>query len=213
MYCTSCLTTFKLRGTIRFMERILRTTDDPRDAKTWLDEMGALYAHRGGKMVAHLNAGDMSIINFMAWKHVHIKEGEQGPDVDRYRCHIGGLIEIRKSADESSWFEFHEIEVTTVIGPGIENILLPYAESYLNSSGEECKYITPEGIAEALLSHDENDVRLAVLEILANIAGMGAEDATLCAFVVYRGKAGLADYVKAENESSEIVDNESSTVI
>lgn len=53
-------------------------------------------------------------------------------------------------------------------------------------------YITPEDVAEALKackdSSEIDKVRLDVLEVLGNTAGVGVEDRSLCAFVAWEGK-------------------------
>ena len=52
-------------------------------------------------------------------------------------------------------------------------------------------YITPEDVSEALGSHEPNKMRLDTLEVLGRTAGAGAEDSSLCAFVAWKGQAGI----------------------
>jgi len=48
-------------------------------------------------------------------------------------------------------------------------------------------YITPEDVSEALTQYPVMDVRLDVLEVLAQQANFGAEDSSLCAFIAWKG--------------------------
>ncbi len=52
----------------------------------------------------------------------------------------------------------------------------------------ERTYITPEDVTEALESHDEDEVRKAVLEVMGTATGFGVEDKSLTAFVAFEGK-------------------------
>lgn len=62
------------------------------------------------------------------------------------------------------------------------------------------RYITPEDVGQALRQGvSEEKVRLEVLEVLGKQTRFGAEDAGLCAFLAWRGRAGL---LKEDEEGS-----------
>ena len=50
-------------------------------------------------------------------------------------------------------------------------------------------YITPEDVTQAFNDHqnDPHGVRIDLLEVLGSVAGFGAEDAKLCAFIGFQG--------------------------
>lgn len=48
-------------------------------------------------------------------------------------------------------------------------------------------YITPEDVSDAIRAGNVPEVRRDVLEVIAKCAGAGAEDASLCAYIAWRG--------------------------
>lgn len=48
-------------------------------------------------------------------------------------------------------------------------------------------YITPDDVSEALEHHPADQVRMDVLAVLGKQTDFGAEDASLCAFIAWRG--------------------------
>ena len=52
------------------------------------------------------------------------------------------------------------------------------------------KYVTPEDVTYALSQRrfSSTDIRMNMLEILGNQTEYGAEDASLCAFLAWKGK-------------------------
>lgn len=79
------------------------------------------------------------------------------------------------------------------------NELVKRAQSYEAADGTTHRYITPETVQLAI---DEGvpveKVRLDTLEVLANIAGCGAEDRSLCAFVAFFGGQNPEEVIASE---------------
>lgn len=67
--------------------------------------------------------------------------------------------------------------------------LRPHVQT-LTLGGRTHTHITPEGLGDALTNASPHDVARELLAVIGKQAGIGVEDAALCAFIAWRALDG-----------------------